>query len=113
MHRMVSVHSSDRGPSFSMRRRLLHEREKSWKHFRWHNKHSLDLLTFGSIYEFMGGFYGNVMGPDISFIELPSTTSTSQPKRSWAYSMPDLHIVDFTMDPSQDLLVILVDAPEE
>jgi len=76
MHRMVSLEYAGAGPPFDTRRRLLQERECSWKHFKWRNKHPLSLPTNGSIYEFVGGFYGNAMAAStrISFVELPNAT---------------------------------------
>ena len=115
MHRMVSLDYTGKGPSFHTRRRLLKDRENSWKHFRWRQKHTLHLPTSGSIYEFVGGFYGNAQASAISFIQLPSATTdpADTPVRTWIHNMPDISFVDFTMDPSQDLLVLLSNASVE
>jgi hypothetical protein len=115
MHRMVSLDYAGTGPSFQRRRRILQDREYSWKNFEWRHSHTLTLPTTGSIYEFIGGFYGNAMAPTISFIELPSATADSADTtgRAWIHNMPDMSFVDFTMDPSQDLLVLLANAPIE
>jgi len=115
MHRMVSLDYAGTGPSFQRRRRILQDREYSWKNFEWRHRHTLTLPTTGSIYEFIGGFYGNAMAPTISFIELPSATADSADTtgRAWIHNMPDVSFVDFTMDPSQDLLVLLANAPIE
>jgi hypothetical protein len=114
MHRMVSLDYIGAGPSFDTRRRLLQEREYSWKHFKWRHKHTLSLPTTGSIYEFIGGFYGNAMAAStrISFVELPNATADAA-GRTWIHNMPDISFVDFTMDPSRDLLVLLANAPVE
>lgn len=76
----------------------------------------------GSVYDFVSGIYGNG-GEDIdgttksiSFVKLPSAdepfSDDQLPEsRLWTHSMSDLLIFDFTMDPSQDLLVLLVLAP--
>lgn len=113
----MPIDSSDTtGPSFATRRKLLQERERSWKYFTWRNRHTLELPAHGSIYEFIGGFYASVIPPLISFIELPSLVAGSDsdaPGRTWVHTMPDLSIVDFTMDPSQDLLILLTNALPE
>lgn len=116
MHRMISLEASDQGPSLATRRKLLRERERSWRHLNWHTQHALKLPAHGSIYELIGGFYGNVIYPSITLIELPSTMPNSEldfPGRTWVHTMPDITIVDFTMDPSQDLLVLLANASAE
>ena len=118
MHRMVSLDYIGTGPPFDMRRRLLQERELSWKHFKWRQRHTLSLPTTGSIYEFIGGFYGNAMVAStlISFVELPNATSDPAldvPGKVWIHDMPGISFVDFTMDPSQDLLVLLANATAE
>jgi hypothetical protein len=115
MHRMVSLDYIGTGPSFDTRRRLLQEREYSWKYFKWRNRHTLSLPTNGSIYEFVGGFYGNAMAAStsISFIELPNAAPDPGPasRRTWIHEIPDISFVDFTMDPSRDLLVLLANSP--
>jgi hypothetical protein len=114
MYRMVDYSSPLAGPSFHTRRRHLQDRECSWKHFKWQHKYSLRLPTAGSVYEFIGGFYGNAMASKISFIQLPSTGDPADTLGlTWIHDIPDVSFVDFTMDPSQDLLVLLADAPVE
>lgn len=73
----------------------------------------------GSVYEFVGGFYGNGREDDhrvtasISFLQLPSRDTISPimdappDLKTWSHSMSDVIIIDFTMDPSQDLLVLV------
>jgi hypothetical protein len=77
------------------------------------------------LYEFVGGVYGNGkegdnrMTTSISFLELPSLGIPSKTEdvkpptelQTWTHSMPDLSIIDFTMDPLQDLLVLVAVAP--
>jgi hypothetical protein len=76
------------------------------------------------VYEFVGGFYGNGREDDrritasISFLELPSADSArlengSPDLKMWTHPMFDIVIIDFTMDPSQDLLVLIALAPAE
>lgn len=116
LHRMLSLDHSGKALPFHTRRKLLRECESNWRHFRWRQKHTLDLFALGSIYELTGGFYGNAMPPFVTLVELPSATTDSAldtPGRSWFFSMPDIAVVDFTMDPAQDLLVLLAYAPSE
>ena len=82
----------------------------------------MNLPFTGSVYDFVSGIYGNG-GDDtdgtttsISFLKLPSaedqTTGGDVPEpKLWSHSMSNLLIFDFTMDPSQDLLVLLALAP--
>lgn len=121
-HKLVSVASSELHPSYARRLRILQEREHSWRHMRWKGRHNLRLPFTGSVYDFVGGIYGNG-GDDndgttasLSFLKLPSLDDEipqdKVPKsKLWFHLMPDLLIFDFTMDPSQDLLVLLALAP--
>lgn len=118
-HRMVSTLPPSVGPSFSTRLKLLRERERAWKYLDWKKKDTLRLPPTGSVYEFVGGLYGNGREDEsrvtasISFLELPSTDDPGQNLQTWTHSMGDIIIVDFTMDPSQDLLVLVALAPAE
>jgi len=49
----------------------------------------------------------------ISIVELPNATPDPGPasRRTWIHEIPDISFVDFTMDPSQDLLVLLANSP--
>lgn len=121
-HKLVSVASSAQHPSYARRLRILQEREHSWRHMRWKGRHKLRLPFTGSVYDFVSGIYGNG-GDDndgttasLSFLKLPSLDDEIPqdhvPKsKLWLHLMPDLLIFDFTMDPSQDLLVLLALAP--
>jgi hypothetical protein len=94
----------------------------------------LDLPPTGSVYEFVGGFYGNGreddrrVAPSISFFQLPSACDEDEDveeegdeegesekfhEMKWTHTMLDLAIIDFTMDPVQDLLVLVAAAPTE
>lgn len=91
-------------------------------HMRWKGRHKVRLPFAGSVYDFVGGIYGNG-GDDndgttssLSFLKLPSLDDGIHrdeiPKsKLWLHSMQGLLIFDFTMDPSQDLLVLLTLAP--
>ncbi|KAK2461260.1 hypothetical protein APHAL10511_006787 [Amanita phalloides] len=120
--RMVCVAPLSQHPSSARRLRILREREHAWMHMRWKERHKLRLPFSGSVYDFVGGIYGNG-GDDndgttasISFLKLPAANhgihQDQIPMRHlWSHSTPDLLIFDFTMDPSQDLLVLLTLAP--
>jgi len=87
----------------------------------WKQRHTLKLPPTGSVYEFVGGLYGNGREDDsrvtasISFLELPSSDTPMDPPnlKTWTHAMGDVNIIDFTMDPSQDLLVLVALAPPE
>ncbi len=121
---MVTLIPSSYSPPFASRLKLLREREKNWKYLDWKQRRTLSLPPIGSVYEFVGGLYGNGTedairaAASISFLELPSLDATilDRPKdelKAWTHSMQDVNIIDFTMDPSQDLLVLVALAPRE
>ncbi|KAF9051850.1 hypothetical protein BJ165DRAFT_921017 [Panaeolus papilionaceus] len=117
-HRVVSLLPVTDPLPFAMRLKILRERERAWKFIDWKKKHCLELPATGSVYEFVGGLYGNGREDEsgvttsISFLELPSvdpiTRSIANPDlKTWTHAMGDVTIIDFTMDPSQDLLVLV------
>ena len=121
---MVSLLPASASPSFATRLKLLRDRERAWKYINWKKRHTLKLPPTGSVYEFVGGLYGNGKEDDsrvtvsISFTELPSADTMlfdglPHELQSWTHAMADITIVDFTMDPSQDLLVLVALAPPE
>jgi hypothetical protein len=73
------------------------------------------------VYEFVGGYYANGREDEnkitsgITFFELPSTepTNSDAPLKTWTHAMGGVKIVDFTMDPAQDLLVLVALAPPQ
>jgi hypothetical protein len=94
----------------------------------------------GCVYEFVGGYYAHGRGEDrhvmecISFFELPSLSDEEgrddesseqeeQPElmdedkasvlRRWKHVILDISVIDFTMDPTHDLLVLVAPAPLE
>ncbi|PPQ81936.1 hypothetical protein CVT25_013784 [Psilocybe cyanescens] len=123
-YRMVPLLPASVGPSFSTRLSLLRDRERAWKYMNWKKKYTLKLPPTGSVYEFVGGLYGNGREDasrttaSISFLELPTADipgmdQSADELQMWTHSMGDIVIVDFTMDPSQDLLVLVALAPPE
>jgi hypothetical protein len=119
-HRLLDIHPAAQHPPYAARLRLLTDRESAWSSLRWKARHTLKLPPTGSVYEFVGGIYGNGREDDnritasISFLELPTASSDpARPLRTWTHPMGDVTIIDFTMDPSQDLLVLVAVAPLE
>jgi hypothetical protein len=117
---MVPTNSSRTWSPLSARLKLLRDRERAWESLSWKYGCSLNLPPTGSVYEFVGGFYGNGreddrrLAPSISFFQLPSTNSHLSNKgaiKTWTHAMSNLSIIDFTMDPIQDLLVLVSAAP--
>ncbi|KAF5310812.1 hypothetical protein D9619_007814 [Psilocybe cf. subviscida] len=119
-HCAVSLLPSSSLVPFSTRLKLIRERERGWKYLDWKRRHTLKLPPTGSVYEFVGGLYANGrenlsrITASISFLELPSTGhDPDTPLQTWTHAMEDINIIDFTMDPSQDLLVLVALAPAE
>ncbi|KAJ4490229.1 hypothetical protein J3R30DRAFT_3420148 [Lentinula aciculospora] len=106
--RMRSAMSSDL--SFATRLQNLRDRENAWRTLNLNSRHKLKLAHSGTVYEFAGGVYGTGKEIDrrtayITFYDLPSVTSGAQ--RSITHTFSDINVVDFTMDPAQDLLVLV------
>jgi hypothetical protein len=103
---------------------LLRSREESWKYLKFKQRRLLNLPPTGSVYEFVGGLYGNGREDEtratasISFLELPSLDAgllgnSQHELKVWTHTMDDVSTIDFTMDPAQDLLVLVTLAPPE
>ncbi|KAJ7855064.1 hypothetical protein B0H13DRAFT_2578321 [Mycena leptocephala] len=98
---------------FPTRLELVRDRERNWRSpERWGTVQKLTLPPMGTVYDFCGGYYANGLEDEnkitsgISFFELPSTNSDA-PLNTWTYPMGDVKIIDFTMDPAQDLRVLV------
>ncbi|TFK73531.1 hypothetical protein BDN72DRAFT_834674 [Pluteus cervinus] len=124
--RMVSTLPASAHPPSQTRLNILREREKSWRYLRWKGRHRLKLPPTGSVYEFVGGLYGNGREDEqrvtasVSFVELPNSLDMprvnedgSVDLKMWTHCMGDIQILDFTMDPAQDLLVLVALAPPQ
>ncbi|THU80238.1 hypothetical protein K435DRAFT_972839 [Dendrothele bispora CBS 962.96] len=95
---------------------LLRERERAWRAFIPTTHHRLQLPhSPGAVYDFAGGVYSNGKEVDrrtisVTLYDLPILESGQQ--RTWTHSLEGLDkVVDFTMDPSQDLLILVALAP--
>ena len=118
---MVAVDPPSR-MSINAQRKLLAQREARWRALRWEKIHTLPIPRGGPIYEFVGGIYCNALGvvderrasSAISFYQLPSTAADQGDRvRSWTLSVSGMDVIDFSIDPSQDLLVLVAVAPAE
>ena len=116
--RMASTPSAS-ALSTASRLDMLRTREQAWRGLRWSARHRITLPPTGPIYEFIGGIYGNGQEDEnrvtstISFFELPTQvkgrTMPAHP-RVWTHPMGTLSIVDFTLDPTHDLLALVASA---
>ena len=95
------------GPSGTItsmdRMQLLSKYESAWNQLKWGTE--LVLLRDISIWALHGGVLGLARGKTIVFTRLPSEIK-GIPESSWKCEV-DFVISEFTMDPAQDLLVIL------
>ncbi|SJK98378.1 uncharacterized protein ARMOST_01643 [Armillaria ostoyae] len=120
-YRMESDLDESTSHPFVKRLTSLRDREQSWRSITWKRHHRLGLPSVASIYEFVGGIYGNGREhgkrepiPAISFFELPfSGCDPGEEYRMWTHAFENIRILDFTIDPSQDLLVLVTRAPAE
>lgn len=98
------------GPSslFSAADKLekLKKRQAAWNELKWTEDKSVDSST-GHLWELYGGVLAQASANhrSISFRQLPSNHRGIEEK-TWTVDVSDLAVRDFTMDPSQDLLVI-------
>ncbi|KAJ7222398.1 hypothetical protein GGX14DRAFT_352853 [Mycena pura] len=118
--RMISLLPPTEFPPFSTRLKLIRDRERNWRSPKnWGALKALTLPPTGTVYEFVGGYYANGWEDEnkvtsgISFFELPSTepTTSNAPLKTWTHPLGSIKIADFTMDPAQDLLVLVALAP--
>lgn len=107
----IALHSSGMvdGPpgllSTSERLSLLRSYETSWKNVDWNTQTSLPVPN-GSLWELNGNVWAHSRGVDsIDFVQIPSRLR-GIPLRQWTLKL-DSPIRDFSMDPSQDLLVTI------
>jgi len=106
--------------SYAQRLSALRTREERWKNLSYSRLQTIKLPNTGQVYEFMGGVYGNGREEDqritgsIAFYDLPrlaNLDSAITELEPWTHTMYDLSIIDFTMDPEQDLLLLVALAP--
>ena len=84
---------------------LLRSYEASWKNIEW-SEHNTIHYPQGLAWEFYGNVWAHSRGSDaIEFVQLPSRLR-GIPMRQWTLTF-DFAVRDFSMDPSQDLLVTI------
>lgn len=90
---------------FSERLCMLRSHQKAWKTLSWTANESVTLM--GGVWELVGGVLGLASDGNatIVFRQIPSQLR-GIPGREWTFESPK-SFRDFTMDPSQDLLVTL------
>ena len=120
MHRMVSTLPLSSNPPLVSRLEILRERENAWKRLEWKRRCSLGTIRNDWTIEFANGVLGSVSSSQgghmqsIDFFELPSVDSPSgEVTRAWTHNMGNLSVIDFAIDPAQDLLVLVAKVFEE
>ena len=135
---LISTRPDSSLPPLAHRLHALQACEHTWKTLEFDKRVTLALNESGSVYEFVGGYYAN--GRDrsvpstgcIGFLELPGLTVNDDlgrddeaglgedveekeeeqtSYRRWKHRILDMFIIDFTMDPIQDLLVLVAFSP--
>lgn len=88
------------------RLKMLRAHQAAWKTLSWTAEESIPYLT-GSSWEFFGGIFAQANGPSSIFCkQLPSLLRGIK-SREWEVGFSPKHFLDFTIDPSQDLLVVV------
>lgn len=84
---------------------LLKERNAAWESLRWVESQDIPMMQ-GHVWELYGGVFAQSSTPDVlHFRQLPSKYRKIEEK-TWGVAL-DIHVRDFTMDPAQDLLVLI------
>ncbi|KAL5478455.1 hypothetical protein ACEPAI_2639 [Sanghuangporus weigelae] len=100
------------------RLRRLRVYQSRWKHFDFKRAQTVRKVT-GSVWELASGVLAQGVSTSVAehigrtavrkllFTRLPSSARVESRTREWTHEYPDFAIRDFTMDPTQDLLVLL------
>ncbi|KAG1875589.1 hypothetical protein DFJ58DRAFT_260058 [Suillus subalutaceus] len=84
---------------------LLKERNAAWESLRWVESQDTPMMQ-GHIWELYGDVFAQSSTPNLlHFRQLPSKFRKIEEK-TWGVAL-DIHVRDFTMDPAQDLLVLI------
>ncbi|EPQ52347.1 hypothetical protein GLOTRDRAFT_117721 [Gloeophyllum trabeum ATCC 11539] len=120
LHGMAQAPSSSDIP-YHHRLTRLKEYSERWTRLKPLNKYSINMTENGCVYDFAGGIYANghgshppVSGP-LKFHRLPTATDDPfSPLKTWTHMQlidEGGQFLDFCMDPTQDLLVMVSSAP--
>ncbi|VDC02701.1 unnamed protein product [Peniophora sp. CBMAI 1063] len=106
----------------------LNARVDNWARLKWRDTTSVPMPDAGAIYEFVGGVYCNARaGPDerrvngeIRFYQLPDAFGGNPSGNGsgvgnvgkWKVDVSNMVVLDFTVDPGQDLAVLVTIAEE-
>lgn len=100
----------ENGPSSSLnaaeKLERLKKRQAAWDELKWSEDKNVDMST-GTVWELYGGVLAQASEDrrTFSFRQLPSHHRGIE-ERTWTVDVSNSNVRDFTMDPSQDLLVI-------
>lgn len=85
----------------------LNQRQAAWDELTWAEDKCIETLT-GQVWELYGGVLALSTADrrTLSFRQLPSHHRGIEEK-TWTVDVSNLNLRDFTIDPSQDLLVIV------
>lgn len=127
---------------YAARRQRLFKSQDRWNKLEWAVKHKVDCPHTAYMYDFVNGIYAigqnaandRRFSENVTFYRLPpypaspastegdagssesnaanNTPSGNSKRDRWTYAF-GMTILDFTMDPEQDLLVLLALAPPE
>ncbi|KAL7415839.1 hypothetical protein BDY24DRAFT_247621 [Mrakia frigida] len=87
----------------------LKERDQRWRSMTWKKRQAVVSSDQGTLYDLLGGVLAlGLQAPctTLEFSRLPTTRGTSTDVPTAQFT-PGFTIKDFTMDPSQDLLVLI------
>jgi hypothetical protein len=110
INRMVYTRPLGSEPSLSTRLELLRRRQTAWNFLQWKEKFTVRCpLGDSTLYEYLGGVYSQWGFDSLSFVSLQPRLDQEKAV-SWTHSVP-FPVIDYTSDPTQDLLVIITVSP--
>ncbi|KAF7985318.1 hypothetical protein HWV62_6503 [Athelia sp. TMB] len=108
----LGVSGTEDGPSGGLKpgdrlQRLL-DYQKAWSDLKWTGDKTIPMGPGAGVWELAGGVLGQAIGrrSSLRFTQLPSNYRGIQEK-CWVVDTKSFDLRDFTMDPSQDLLVLV------
>lgn len=82
----------------------LKDRQQAWRNLEWKTIVDVDIQGPCTAYELVGGVFAKTNGRDMFFAWLPSAKS---PGYTIHHEDVKMHLRDFAIDPTQDLIVLL------